>query len=232
MWKAAILLCATALSAKAQPAPVWAKPDLFWYRKTTAAGFVYTQVDLKSGSQSPLFDHGRLAAELSAKSEMSFRAATLPFDGPDAHFVVRFDGGNTMNASTMALEFMLRGELWHCEMQAEWDWGKATDYDCASRGAYDRVEEPLSDVAPRVSPDGKWEALVVNNNVVLRRAGSAATTVLSKDGTAAFSYYAGSLSWSDDSKTVSAYRVDSAIWTRDVGSNVRAQVARGEWPVR
>src|SRR6185503_11779744 len=97
-------------------------------------------------------DHTRLAKELAAKTESNITSLALPFASRDAHFVVKFDGGTTMNAGSMALEFTLNGELWRCEMQAEWDWGKASDYDCASRGAFDRYEDPLS-AAPRVSPD-------------------------------------------------------------------------------
>ena len=225
----ASLLIASAAASAQNSAPVWAKPDLFWYRKAVPGGFVWMQVDARTGSNDRLFEHTRLAKELSAKTERTFTALTLPFALPTAHFVVKFDGGTTMNAGSMALEFLVGGDLWRCEMQAEWDWGKASDYDCANRGAYDKVEAQLTDADPRVSPDGTWEALIVNNNVVVRRAG--ATTVLSKDGTPTFAYHAGSIAWSADSKTLSAYRVSSTVWTTDASGNVKQLVVRGEWSI-
>jgi hypothetical protein len=238
--KFSLRLCASAslltfaVSAAAQtPGPVWAKPDLFWYSKAVPGGNVWMQVDVRNGWQSELFDHTRLAAELSVKMESPIRALALPFASRDAHFIVKFDGGNTMNSGTMALEFVRNGELWRCDMQTEWDWGRASDYDCANRGAFDRVDDPPGDSVPRVSPDGKWAAIVVNNNVVVRRAGTTATTVLSKDGTPTFAYYAGSLAWSADSRTLSAYRVNAAIWTNlDLGASVKQFLMKAEWPVR
>jgi hypothetical protein len=134
-----------------------------------------------------------------------------------------------MNAGSMALEFMLGGELWRCEMQAEWDWGRASDYDCSSRGAFDRPEAQTRDTRARVSPDGNWEAFIESYDVVVRRVGTVPFTALSTDGTPMFGYQGGSITWSADSKRISAYRVSSALSTAD--SNVRQFVVRGEWPV-
>ena len=57
------------------------------------------------------------------------------------------------------------------------------------------------------SPDGKWTALVRENNIVIRsKTDSSQEIQLSKDGTASNSY--GMLTWSPDSKSLVAFRIE------------------------
>jgi hypothetical protein len=67
---------------------------------------------------------------------------------------------------------------------------------------------------------------------MLRAARADAATALSKDGTPARAYHAGSISWSADSRTVTAYRVDAAIWrSNEVSGTVTAMIAKGTWTI-
>lgn len=58
----------------------------------------------------------------------------------------------------------------------------------------------------RPSPDGKWEALIENYNVFLRRKGQAKATPLSYDGSEGNYYTLRSIVWSPDSTRLVAYR--------------------------
>jgi dipeptidyl aminopeptidase/acylaminoacyl peptidase len=60
---------------------------------------------------------------------------------------------------------------------------------------------------PRLSPDGKWEALVKDDNIVVRAVGSKHTIALSTDGTPGDFYDPETIVWSPDSTRLVAYRV-------------------------
>jgi len=215
--------------------PVWAKPDAFWYRKAVNGGHAWVTVDAEMGVRQPLFDHKRLAIELSQKSGFEFTDLTLPFVDPSSRFVVKYDGSSVpVPHGLLAIEFVLADAQWRCELQAEWDWGREppSDYECTKQDGPPGAA-PAEPATSRVSPDRKWEAFVQNGNVMIRAAGATSgAQPLSKDGSSASAYHAGSLAWSADSKSVSAYRVDPAVWRAgDVTGNVKLSIVKGTWSV-
>jgi hypothetical protein len=234
-----LALLPAGVSAQATP-PVWTKPDQFWFRKTVPGGHVWLNVDAQHGVKEPLFDHQRLAIELTIRTGVDYTPLTLPFADPSAQFVVKYDGSNAyIQEGAMAVEFILGGHHWRCDLQIKWDWNRVppTDYECLSRrpvaGTTTSVA-PSTDAAPRVSPDGRWEAFVENHNLAVRAIGAVAskTTALTSDGSATAAYQAGSLRWSADSKTLTGYRVSSEVWlSENVSGNVKKLVARGQWTV-
>lgn len=217
--------------------PVWPKADLFWYRTTTPAGDVWVKVDTEHGVKEPLFDHQRLAIELTIRSGTEFEAMTLPLADPAAQFVVKYDGSNAyIQSGAMAIEFILDGSHWRCDLQIKWNWNLVppTDYECLSRRrvAPDHVAGPLpADTMPRVSPDGRWAASIADHNVVIMRAdGTGPPVRLSSDGVAGNAYHLGSIQWSDDSRSLSATRVNAAIWqSTSVAGNVEQHLIRASW---
>ena len=64
-----------------------------------------------------------------------------------------------------------------------------------------------ADNHPRKSPDGKWEALVEDNNIIVRAVGSKDAVALSNDGTPGDFYDPETIAWSPDSTRLVAYRV-------------------------
>lgn len=229
------LLVAGAAAFDTDSAPVWAKTDAFWYRTTVDGSDFWVTVDAEHGVRQPLFDHQRLAIELSQKTGMEFTASTLPFADPGTRFVVKYDGSSVpVPHGLLAIEFVLDNAAWRCELQAEWDWARTppSDYECTKQ---DRPVLPAADAASATgvaSPDRRWEAFVQNDNMMVRAAGAPAATALSTDATPARAYHAGSISWSPDSKTVSAYRVDAAIWqSHEVSGTVKALIAKGTWTI-
>jgi hypothetical protein len=225
--------------AAVEPSPLtWAKPDHFWYRTSVTGGNLWLTVDALHGVKEPLFDHQRLAIELNLRSGYEFTPLTLPFADPATEFVVKYDGSNAyIQEGAMAIEFILDGSLWRCELQIKWDWNKVppTDYECLPRRPMQPGSRPRPATgAPVASPDGRSEAVVLNHNVAVRAAGGTGDAKpLSADGTAALPYDPGSIRWSRDGKTLSAYRVSPDVWrSTSVTGSVKALVARGEWTVQ
>jgi hypothetical protein len=222
-------------AAPAQPVLTWAKADHFWYRKAVTGGNLWLNVNALHGVKEPLFDHQRLAIELNLRSGSEFTPLTLPFADPDMEFVVKYDGSNAyIQEGAMAIEFIMDGSLWRCDLQIKWNWNLVppTDYECLPRRAMQPGARPRpAAVTSAASPDGKWEAVVQNHNVVIRPAGGAAAAKpLSTDGTADQPYDAGSIRWSKDSKTLSAYRVSAEVWrSESVTGSVKSLVTRREF---
>jgi hypothetical protein len=218
---------------------VWTKPDRFWFRKTMGNANVWLGVDAQYGVKEPLFDHQRLAIELGVRGAGEYTPNDLPLADPAARFVVKYDGANAyIQEGAMAIEFILGGSHWRCDLQIKWNWNLVppTDYECLSRRP---VIPGVSDtplVLPTVvrSPDGVWDASIANHNVVVRPVvGSGPAQKLTTDGTAAFAYQAGSLTWKADSKSLAAYRVHEQVWLApSVTSNVKAQLHRAELTVK
>src|SRR5687767_382638 len=71
-WFGGVLLLSIGLAqASGLPAVserVWAKPDHFWWRRSVPGGNLWLTVDARHGAKTPLFDHQRLAIELSLRS--------------------------------------------------------------------------------------------------------------------------------------------------------------------
>ena len=63
--------------------PVWAKADNFWFRKAVPGGHVWLNVDALHGVKEPLFDHQRLAIELThSHGAVEYEPLKLPFADP------------------------------------------------------------------------------------------------------------------------------------------------------
>ncbi len=227
--------------AVAQPdvtAPVWAKPEHFWFRKAYGDGHLYFTVDTVHGVKEPLFDHQRLAIELNLRTGYEFTPTTLPFADPASRFEVKYDGSNAyIQEGAMAVEFDLDGTHWRCELQIKWNWNKIppTDYECLPRRPASTPPTPPTPPSPgTASRDGRYAVEIRNNNVwliplVTREAPRALTT----DGTADEAYDAGSLQWSEDSTTVTAYKLNAEIWrSPSITANVKGMTTRVELRVR
>jgi hypothetical protein len=237
-----LTLLPVSVLAQATP-PVWTKPDRFWFRKTVPGGHVWVNVDAQHGVKEPLFDHQRLAIELTIRTGVDYTPLTLPFADPAAQFVVKYDGSNAyIQQGAMAIEFIHDGYHWRCDLQIKWDWNRVppTDYECLSRRPVARATSDAAsstttaDAERHASPDGRWEAFVQNHNIAVRPLGISApgATVLTSDGSPTSAYQAGSIRWSADSRLVTGYRVSSEVWLSDsLSGNVKKLVGSGQWTV-
>jgi len=180
------------------PATWVGKTSQFWYRKSVKGGNEFVLVDAETLQKRPAFDHQRLAASLSKETGETYSASTLPFNA----FAFTDD--------ERGIEMSIGGVRWACSV---------TEYVCGRddpptapgtlRGVSGPVRGPQAPAPekPRVSPDGKWEALVDNYNVAVRQTGGKTLTRLSTDGSEGNYYEFASFVWSPDSKALAAYRV-------------------------
>jgi dipeptidyl aminopeptidase/acylaminoacyl peptidase len=201
-------------------APEWIEgSSQFIYRESirSAAGakpgaFRFVLFDAKDNSSRPPFDAQRLADSLTKAGGAAVEATHLPF--------VRFrfeDGQKTIG-------FRIGEDSWSCQL---------SDYSCAKASpmhprdpedeGYDPTPKPENGDAHTVpSPDGKWLAYVVNNNVAIRPVAAIAPpapaqnakadqhkqqSMLSSDGSADNYYAVSTIAWSPDSKHIAAYRI-------------------------
>src|SRR5262245_32318050 len=195
----------------------------FWYRKAVKGGNEFVLVDAQTLAKKPAFDHERLAASLSSASGDKFVALNLPFTS--ISFV----------DAERSIEFVASGSNWQCDLSSysckklgpavQGQFGRPPEDDSPQEygnDVYDGMvelspqqgqqrrpaqEEDRNRDARKVSPDGKWEALIQNFNVFLREKGSSQTLALSYDGSEGNYYTLASITWAPDSKHLAAYRV-------------------------
>jgi dipeptidyl aminopeptidase/acylaminoacyl peptidase len=167
----------------------------FAYRKTVEGGFAFVTVDAQTLAKTPSFDAARLAAALGEATKAKVDPLQLPFES------FAFGDGQTIS-------FAIGYEPWQCDLAA---------YRCAKQEPQDRsrprgfgVVRDLSVTAdnhPRRSPDGRYEALVADDNIVVRSADGSNSVALSTDGTPGDFYDPETIRWSPDSRHLVAYRV-------------------------
>ena len=230
-----IVLSIASVGAQDVTAPIWAKPDHFWFRKAVDGGHVWLTVDAVHGVKEPLFDHQRLAIELGVRGAGEFEPLKLPFVDPATRLVVRYNGSNAyIQEGALAIEFNLNDQFWRCDLQIKWNWNLVppTDYECLLRRPATSGPAPRVEPAPSVSPDQAWEAIVQNHNIAIRRTGGD-LRLLTTDGTGDYAYQLGSVQWAHDSRSLSAYRVHADVWRAPgLTGNVKKLVVKGQWPVQ
>lgn len=168
----------------------------FWYRKSVKGGNSFVLCDAETLDVRPAFDHEKLAAALSAAAAAEYTAVTLPFNR-----IMFVD-------DEKAVEFEAAESRWRCDLEtyAVERIGPVE----RRRDGWQRVGMPGARAASeetKPSPDGKWEALIENFNMVLRSVETGDKAVLSFDGSEGDYYVFESLSWSPDSRKIAAYRV-------------------------
>jgi hypothetical protein len=186
------------------------------YRKTVRGGTEFVVADAETKAQAPAFDHAKLAAGLSA----ALKRKVLPLDLPFTQF--------TYSKDLTTVEFQLidrsaaRGAPpatslappWRCSLE---------DYTCVQETASGgrgrggrgggglagpvRTDFDINGAEPKLSPDGRREALIRNYNVAVRTVGSRDVVVLSTDGSEGGYYDPDSLTWSPDSTRLAAYKI-------------------------
>ena len=164
----------------------------FWYRKSVKGGDQFIVVDADTQQKQPAFDHEKIARTLSAATGNTYAALKLPFNN-----IVFSDDGASFTAA-------VDGSPYRCTV---------ADSSCRKVDAGPRAgaglgvgRRPRND-SPRLSPDGKWEALINNFNLAIRQAGAHKLTLLSTDGSEGNYYELSSIAWSPDSTRIAVYRV-------------------------
>jgi len=188
---------------KGQITPHWLTGNKsFWYRNDLSSGAKeFILVNAEQGTRQPAFDHQKLAAALSKAAGNECRADKLPFDNiefADETKSVRFTADQTGWACDLATYTCAKTD-------AALPQSFGQDSENPQLGRRGRGPGRGRNASPD-SPNGKWTALVKDNNVFLRAKDSNETTQLSTDGAEGNAYSL--LSWSPDSTVLIAWRVE------------------------
>lgn len=172
----------------------WLSGDRLWYRNESLNGVDYVLVDPTRGSKTHLFDHEKLADQLSELMDSTLSPTSLRFSR------VKVDEGNNV------LSFSIKKKSFYCDL---------TEYVC--------IEKQAAPPASRfgntgVSPDGKLKAFIKSNNLWVRNVGSKKEQQLTFDGTDEYGYATNNagwvrssspvLLWSPDSKKIATFQHD------------------------
>jgi len=221
---AAMMVCASALAASPADAPDeaayqrslhlrdewmyltrglagpahWIDAERYRYRRTVSGGFEFVVRRVGQAQTEPAFDQDRLAQALGKTLGRSYEGRRLPFADFDD-----LDGGRAIRVWVDGTSLRCRlGETYACERWSEPGksprpraWGVVRD-----------LSVPADDT-PRRSPDGRYEAFVQDDNVVLRTLASGELRTLSRDGSAADFYDPESIVWAPDSSRLALVRV-------------------------
>jgi fermentation-respiration switch protein FrsA (DUF1100 family) len=218
---------------KARIDPHWFENNTrFWYRNDLRGGTKeFVVVDAAHGTRARAFDHEKLAACLSKAAGAPYRADQLPFDwiefGESAK-VVRFQVGDiTWDCDLASYECTRTGSgtmppketapernLPPANEQESSGWSSPRPEDFAADSEQPpppQGRQPLTRQGPRApvsprSPDGKWTALIKENNVYVHSGNGGPEIQLSQDGKEGLAY--GMLQWAPDSKTLVAFRIE------------------------
>ncbi|WP_252181372.1 S9 family peptidase [Azospirillum sp. B4] len=180
----------------AWPATWMGKSGCFQYRKTVPGGFQFVSVDATTLEKKPAFDHDRLAAEWGKVGGPHVTGLTLPFDR-----VHISDDGQTLRFEWDEAEWSCRLSDYACKREEEEGGRRPRGF-----GVVRDLMKP-GDNGPKKSPDGRWEALIQNQNLALREVVTGAVTLLSTDGSEGDFYDGETISWSPDSRKLALYRV-------------------------
>ena len=180
--------------------PHWLPDGGFWYRRESREGSSFVRVDPASGRATAAFDHEGLARSLTSQGHPC-TATTLPF--------TRIGLG--AEAAPVAFEFA--GQQWQ--------------FDGTGCKPLRPSDLPAADALR--SPDGRWDLLRLDHDLVLRDVTSGTTRRLTEDGTADCAYAVspdtdlqavtrrvqGLVSpplalWSPDSRRLITYRLDQS----------------------
>ena len=131
--------------------PPSADTHRFWYRKTVKGDEQFVVVDADTRQKQPAFDHEKIARALSKATGNSYTATALPFNT----LAFTDDGA----AFTVNVE----GAPYRCTVADSTCRKADAGHRAAARGS--ACGRRSRDDTPRMSPDGKWEALINNYNV-------------------------------------------------------------------
>ncbi|MDP4202011.1 MAG: DPP IV N-terminal domain-containing protein [Bacteroidota bacterium] len=176
--------------------PKWiGKTERFWYVRNTPQGKMYVVVDALKKSRSDLFNHQKLAKELSSASGKTVEAAKLSLQSLE------------VNSRLDTLRFIFNDTKWIY----------LTDKNrLINNGKYEKPVEKYWNEAddelkgdPVISPDGKLTAFIKNSNIYVKENATGKEKAMSTDGSPG-EYYSVNIMWSPDSKKVAAMKIRPA----------------------
>lgn len=177
--------------------PNWIRDtDSFWYIRNSEEGNEYVRVNAETTERSSLFNHEILASQLSEQSGKKCNPSRLLLGKVSVNRefnVVRFEfSGKKWSFDTEKNKLVCEGNLKPAPARPHW-----------------MVVDEEKNGNPVLSPDGKYEAFIKNDNVYVKELSSGTEIQLSIDGTKG-NYYSSYIKWSPDSKSVLSCKIRPA----------------------
>lgn len=175
-------------------APAWtADGGAFYYQLSVDGGFQFFRQSLQQATTEVAFDHDLIATGLANASGSAVSALNLPFS--------QFQ----YSADQQAIQFYAFDELWRCQLSQSACVKLHTKQQPKAFGVV-RDLQVAANTASLVSPDGRYQARVVDYN--LQIVDNAGQPVLSTtDGRADNFYDVDSMRWAPDSSALLLVRV-------------------------
>ncbi len=168
------------------PGLTWLADGRFLYRSVRPAGTEFVLVSPRSKSQTPLFDHVRLANALSTAAGTVLSATSLPLQSVE------------LSDDDQFVTVGLSGKRYRCDRAAT---------SCAAAGQAPPVAIPRSLAV--ASPDGKRAAFVKDWNLWVRDLATGTETALTTDGTKNFGYATDNAGWVTSDRAILLWSPDS-----------------------
>lgn len=183
----------------------WIDAERYRYRRTAEGGFEFVVRRVGDAQAQPAFDQQKLTSALGSTLGIAIDTHRLPF----ADFEYE-TGERAIRAWTDSGRVRCElGDAYRCDRIGD-------DIDKSRPRAWGVVRDlsvPADDT-PRRSPDGRYEAFVQGDNLVLRTLASGETRTLSRDGSPGDFYDPDTLVWAPDSSRVALYRVRPGLQRR------------------
>ncbi|MFI5137176.1 MAG: DPP IV N-terminal domain-containing protein [Sphingobacteriales bacterium] len=175
--------------------PNWLPGDSFWYRDLNSQGSEFILVNPLKKTRSAAFDQSKLAAALSRATGKKYEALMLPFQT----FSFTADG--------KSITFLAAEKSWVCDLasyqlSADTSRGGSSGRR-ASRGPRGGGNPPV------LSPDGKKEAFIKDNNLWVRDTKTKQQTQLTTDGIKDYGYATDNAGWKSSDAPIMLWSPDS-----------------------
>ena len=170
----------------------------FWYVRHTPEGNRYVKVDADKQTRTDLFNHDKLAVALTKTVGRDVNSKKLNLQSLSVNerldtLRFQYDGKNFIYAIKKN-KLKDEGRIHYPQRGRQRHWMEVDD----EKGG-----------RPLVSPDGKHEAFIKNDNIYIRNRANGRERALSIDGTQG-NYYSSYIQWSPDSRYVFSARIRPA----------------------
>ena len=150
--------------------PYWLDDQRFWFKRDLKIGYEFILVDSENVTQSPLFEHKRLASALANLFDQDIDPKQLPIEMIEFH-------SNRMLRLIIESEFSTETRVWI----------DLNDYGCSIEANTHpaKINEDLLSV---VSPDGQYKVISRDNNLYLCEVLTGEERALTEDGEPHYGY--------------------------------------------
>lgn len=169
----------------------------FWYVRNTPDGPVYVTVDADKKARKDMFDHKKLAKELSTATEHEVKPNNLRLE--------RLKLSDDLNN----IEFYHANRLWAYDIKKNKLEEREIPYRPQRPQRHWMEVDDEKNAGPINSPDGQYTAYIKNHNIYVRDNNTRKEKQVSFDGTLG-NYYSSYIYWSPDSKKVAACKIRPA----------------------